>query len=59
MDAFLAQWGPNRWLCGHSQESKDVTIGPTRVSSNPRMGSGLENINPEFLERYIVDVPRA
>jgi hypothetical protein len=58
MDEFLAQWGPNRWLCGHSHETKAVTIGPTRVSSNPRMGAGPDNINPEFSEEYIVDVPR-
>ena len=56
LDALIAEWGPKRWLCGHAHTTHEVTIGTTQVCSNPRAGDGPGNVNPEFLERYIVEV---
>jgi Icc-related predicted phosphoesterase len=56
MDALIAEWGPRFWVCGHAHETKDVTIGETRISSNPRAGDGPGHINPEFAESYVLEV---
>jgi Icc-related predicted phosphoesterase len=56
MDALIAECGPRIWLCGHAHTTHQVTIGTTRISSNPRAGDGPGNINPEFLESYIVEL---
>jgi Icc-related predicted phosphoesterase len=56
MDSLIAEYGPRFWLCGHAHETKDVTIGGTRVSSNPRAGDGPEHVNPEFAESYVLEL---
>ncbi len=56
MDALIAECGPKFWVCGHAHETKDVTIGETRISSNPRAGDGPGHINPEFVESYVLEV---
>jgi hypothetical protein len=56
MDALLAESGPRFWLCGHAHTTQNVTIGDTLVSSNPRAGDGEGNVNPEFVESYVVEL---
>ena len=33
-----------------------MTIGTTRVSSNPRAGDGPGNLNPDFAESFVVEL---
>jgi hypothetical protein len=56
LDALLAESGPRFWLCGHAHTTRNVTIGATQVSSNPRAGDGPGNVNPEFAESYVVEL---
>lgn len=56
LDALIADHGPRLWLCGHVHESHRVMIGATEVASNPRAGDGPGNLNPDFLESYVVEL---
>jgi Icc-related predicted phosphoesterase len=56
LDALIADCGPKLWLCGHAHTSHQVTIGTTQVCSNPRAGDGPGNLNPDFLESYVVEL---
>jgi hypothetical protein len=56
LDALIAECGPRAWLCGHAHTTHHVTIGSTRISSNPRAGDGPRNINPDFAETYVVEL---
>jgi hypothetical protein len=56
LDALIAACGPRRWLCGHAHTTHHVTIGTTRISSNPRAGGGPGNVNPDFAETYVVEL---
>jgi hypothetical protein len=56
LDALIAECGPKLWLCGHAHTTHHVTIGTTQISSNPRAGHGLGNINPDFLEAHVVEL---
>jgi Icc-related predicted phosphoesterase len=56
LDALIAQCGPKLWLCGHAHETHQVTIGSTQIVSNPRAGDGPGNVNPDFLESYVVEL---
>lgn len=56
LDALIADHGPRMWLCGHVHESHRVMIGATEVASNPRAGDGPGNLNPDFLESYVVEL---
>jgi Icc-related predicted phosphoesterase len=56
LDALIAECGPRYWLCGHDHTTQHVTIGTTQISSNPRAGEGPGNINPDFMESYIVEL---
>jgi Icc-related predicted phosphoesterase len=56
MDALITEYGPKVWLCGHAHTSKNVMVGTTKVSSNPRAGNGPGNINPDFEEHYVVQL---
>lgn len=47
---------PRIWLCGHAHTTHNVTIGNTRISSNPRAGDGPQNINPDFAETYVAEL---
>jgi hypothetical protein len=56
LDGLIAGCGPRLWLCGHAHTTHQVTIGTTRVASNPRAGDGPENLNPDFVETYVVEL---
>ena len=56
LDALIAECGPRHWLCGHAHATHQVTIGTTRISSNPRAGDGPGNLNPDFRESYVVEL---
>jgi Icc-related predicted phosphoesterase len=56
MDALIAECGPKLWLCGHAHTTHHVAMGTTHISSNPRAGDGPGNVNPEFLESYVVEM---
>ncbi len=45
---------PRLWLHGHSHASVRVQIGETTVRCNP-FGYAVEELNPEFLDRLVVD----
>lgn len=53
LDPMLREVGPKLWLCGHLHESRDLTIGGTRVYWNPRAGA-LDGRNPEFDEHAVL-----
>jgi Icc-related predicted phosphoesterase len=57
LDALITECGPRVWLCGHAHTTHQVTIGTTQISSNPRAGDGPGNVNPDFVESYVVRVP--
>lgn len=54
LDELIAECGPRFWLCGHAHTTHQETIGTTRICSNPRAGDGPANINPNFVETFIV-----
>jgi hypothetical protein len=54
LDALIADCGPRYWLCGHEHVTHHVTIGATRISSNPRAGDGPDHVNPAFEEHFVV-----
>ncbi len=56
LEALIAECGPRYWLCGHEHTTQHVTIGTTRVSSNPRAGDGPGNLNPDFAESFVVEL---
>lgn len=56
LDELIAECGPRVWLCGHAHTTHHVTIGSTRISSNPRAGDGPGNINPDFDETYVAEL---
>lgn len=56
LDTLIERCGPKLWLCGHVHETKDFTIGGTRILCNPRTGGGPNNVNPDFRERCIVEL---
>jgi hypothetical protein len=56
LDELIAECGPRFWLCGHAHTTHQVTIGTTRICSNPRAGDGPGNVNPDFVESYIVEL---
>jgi hypothetical protein len=56
LDSLIAECGPRLWLCGHAHTTHDVTIGTTRIVSNPRAGDGPGNINPDFLESFFIEL---
>jgi hypothetical protein len=56
LDALIAESGPRFWLCGHAHTTHHVTIGSTQISSNPRAGDGPGNINPDFVDSYILEL---
>jgi hypothetical protein len=56
LDELIAECGPRVWLCGHAHTTHHVTIGSTRISSNPRAGDGPGNINPDFTETYVAEL---
>jgi hypothetical protein len=41
------------WIFGHTHAKHDITIGETRVLSNPRGYVGYENISENFKLEYI------
>ena len=56
LDGLIAESGPRFWLCGHAHTTHQLTIGATRVASNPRAGDGPGHVNPEFAESYVVEL---
>lgn len=56
LDELIAECGPAVWLCGHAHTTHQVTIGSTRIASNPRAGDGPQNINPDFSETYVAEL---
>src|SRR5262249_4954830 len=56
LDELIADCGPALWLCGHAHTTHQVTIGTTRVSSNPRAGEGAGNVNPDFADAYVLEL---
>ena len=56
LDDLIAESGPRFWLCGHAHTTHQVTIGATRVASNPRAGDGPGHVNPEFAESYVIEL---
>jgi Icc-related predicted phosphoesterase len=56
LDALIAECGPRFWLCGHAHTTHHVTIGNTQISSNPRAGDGPGNVNPDFVDSYVVEL---
>jgi Icc-related predicted phosphoesterase len=46
---------PRLWLHGHSHASVHAQIGETAVLCNP-FGYAVEELNPEFLDRLVVDL---
>lgn len=56
LDDLIAESGPRYWLCGHAHTTHQVTIGTTRIWSNPRAGDGSGHVNPEFAESYVVEL---
>ncbi len=56
LDALITECGPRLWLCGHAHTTHHVTIGTTQISSNPRAGDGPGNVNPDFLDSYVVEL---
>ena len=55
MTPFILKRQPRLWLHGHTHDSRDVTIGKTRLLCNP-FGYARSNINPGFNERLIIEV---
>jgi Calcineurin-like phosphoesterase len=56
LDELIAECGPRYWLCGHDHTTQQVTIGSTRIVSNPRAGDGPGNLNPDFAETFVVEL---
>jgi Icc-related predicted phosphoesterase len=56
LDDLIEGYGPRYWLCGHAHTTRQVTIGTTRVWSNPRAGDGAGHVNPEFAETCVVEL---
>ncbi len=56
LDDLIAESGPRFWLCGHAHTTHQVTIGATRVVSNPRAGDGPGHVNPEFAEYCVIEL---
>lgn len=56
LDALIAECGPRLWLCGHAHTTHHVTIGNTQISTNPRAGDGPGNVNPGFVDSYVLDL---
>ena len=56
LDDLIAASGPRHWLCGHAHTTHQVTIGTTRIWSNPRAGDGPGHVNPEFAESSVVEL---
>ena len=56
LDALIAECGPRLWLCGHAHTTHHVTIGNTQISANPRAGDGPGNVNPDFVDSYVLDL---
>jgi hypothetical protein len=59
LDALITDCGPGAWLCGHIHECKHVTVAQTLVAANARTGDGPDNVNPDFRDRYVVELPAA
>jgi Icc-related predicted phosphoesterase len=55
MTPFIQERQPRLWLHGHTHDSRDVSIGKTRLICNPFGYSG-SSINPSFNERFIIEV---
>lgn len=55
MGDFIAVSQPKLWVFGHTHDSKDFTIGDTRLVCNPFGYVGSE-LNPEFKDQFIVEV---
>ena len=55
MTPFILERQPQLWLHGHTHDSRDVTIGKTRLLCNP-FGYARSNVNPGFNERLIIEV---
>jgi Icc-related predicted phosphoesterase len=57
LDDLIEECGPSLWLSGHWHVTKHVTIGSTRISSNPRAGESADGMNHDFSEAFILEVP--
>lgn len=56
LDGLIAECGPRLWLCGHAHTTHHLTIGNTQISANPRAGDGPGNVNPDFVDSYVLDL---
>jgi Icc-related predicted phosphoesterase len=54
LTGLIMERRPRLWLHGHSHASVRVQIGETAVLCNP-FGYAVEELNPEFLDRLVVD----
>jgi hypothetical protein len=56
LDELIAESGPRFWMCGHAHTTHQVTIGITRVASNPRAGDGFRTCQPDFADSQVVEL---
>jgi Icc-related predicted phosphoesterase len=55
LTGLMIERKPRLWLHGHSHASVRAQIGETTVLCNP-FGYAVEELNPEFLDRLVVDL---
>lgn len=55
VDALILERKPALWIHGHTHDSKDLTIGATRVVCNP-FGYARVELNPDYDESKLVEV---
>ncbi len=51
----IEEFGPDLWVHGHIHDSKDYTIGNTRIATNP-YGYYNSGINPDFNSKFLIEV---
>lgn len=55
MGQLIAQAEPRLWIHGHTHESVDVDVGPTRIVCNP-FGYARREENPRFRPDLVIDL---
>ena len=56
LEELMVERQPALWMHGHTHESSDYQVGPTRVICNP-FGYVPSNLNGRFSDLKIIDVP--
>jgi hypothetical protein len=58
-EPLMVERKPALWLHGHTHDSADYQVGPTRVVCNPfgYAVQGGQHLNPRYTEEKFLDVP--